>query len=117
MARGIRGATVVAEDTPEQVVAASRELLQAMVTALEVRVEQIASVTFTVTPDITGEYPARAARDVGWTQGARSGASEPAVPTGSARCIRVLMHVNSDQPLQFLKHTYLREARTWRTDR
>jgi chorismate mutase len=115
--RGIRGATVVAQDMAEQVLAATRELLEAMVIANGVSVDDIASVIFTVTPDITSEYPARAARDLGWTQVALLGASEMTVPEGLARCIRVLMHVNTDLPPTSLKHIYLRDARTLRPDR
>ena len=115
--RGIRGATVVAHDTPEEVLAAARELLEAMVAANDVSVDQLASVIFTVTPDITSEYPARAGRDLGWKDVALLGASEMAVPTGLPRCIRVLMHVNTDRPPTTLKHIYLREARMLRPDR
>ncbi len=115
--RGIRGATVVADDTPEAVRAATRELLTQLADANEVAAEAIASIIFTVTPDITSEYPARAARELGWTHVALLGATEMAVPGGLPRCIRVLMHVNTDHPAAALKHIYLHEARTLRPDR
>lgn len=115
--RGIRGATVVAEDRAEQVLAATRELLLALVTANELAADDIASVIFTVTPDITSDYPARAARDLGWTNVALLGAAEMAVPGGLARCIRVLIHVNTRKPASELQHIYLREARSLRPDR
>lgn len=115
--RGIRGATVVPHDTPEAVHAATRELLQRLVEANAVSAGDIASIIFTVTPDITSEYPARAARALGWHDVALLGATEMAVPGGLARCIRVLMHVNTERPAAALKHIYLNDARTLRPDR
>lgn len=115
--RGIRGATVADADTPEAVRAATRELLERIVTANGIACEDVASVIFTATPDLTSEYPARAARDLGWHDVALLGATEMAVPGGPARCIRVLLHVNTDRSPSALKHIYLRGARTLRPDR
>lgn len=115
--RGIRGATVVAKDEREAVLAATRELLESIVRANGLAVRDVASVIFTVTPDIRSEYPARAARELGWHDVALLGAVEMDVPGGLARCIRVLLHVNTDLAPAQLKHIYLREARTLRTDR
>lgn len=115
--RGIRGATVVAEDTPQHVLAATRELLEAIVAANRLRVPDIASVIFTVTPDIRSEYPARAARQLGWTDVPLLGSAEMDVPGGLPRCIRVLVLVNTDQAPEQLKHIYLHAARALRDDR
>ncbi len=115
--RGIRGATAVKEDTGEAVLAATRELLQAIVSANDVRVDDIASIIFTVTPDLKSEYPARAARLLGWTSVALLGAMEVDVAAGLKRCIRVLLHVNTDQPASQIKHIYLHEAKALRSDR
>lgn len=115
--RGIRGATVVAEDRPELVRAATRELLEAMVAANDIQVKDIASVILTVTPDITSEYPARAARDLGWTEVALLGATEMAVPHGLPRCIRALVHINTERRSTQIRHVYLRDAQTLRPDR
>ena len=115
--RGIRGATVVGEDRPESVIAATRELLEAIVTANDINVDDVASAIFTSTPDITTEYPARAARAMGWHSVALLGATEVDVPGGLARCIRVLLHVNTDRPASALKHVYLHQASTLRPDR
>lgn len=115
--RGIRGATIVPEDTSEHVLAATRELLEHMVAANQVNVGDIASVIFTATADISSEYPARAARELGWTDMALLGASEMTVAGGLPRCVRVLMHVNTDLPQSQLKHVYLHEAQRLRPDR
>lgn len=115
--RGIRGATTVAHDSPPLVRAATHELLEALVGANGIAVDDIASVIFTVTPDLTSEYPARAARELGWTQVALLGATEMNVPGGLPRCIRVLVHVNTDRPASALKHIYLHDARRLRPDR
>ncbi len=115
--RGIRGATVVRKDTPAFILEATRELLEALLSANAIDVSDIASIIFTVTPDLESEYPARAARQLGWTNVALLGATEMDVPGGLERCIRVLLHVNTDHPASQLKHIYLHEARTLRPDR
>jgi chorismate mutase len=115
--RGIRGATVAQQDTPDEVRAATRELLDALIRANGIVVDDVASVIFTVTPDLTSEFPARAARELGWHHVALLGATEMAVPGGLHRCIRVLVHLNTDRPAADLKHIYLRAARTLRPDR
>lgn len=115
--RGIRGATTVSTDAREEVLAATRELLESIVSANEIVVSDIASVIFTVTPDLRSEYPARAARDLGWDEVALLGATEMDVPGSLNRCIRVLLHVNTDRPASTLKHIYLHEARALRPDR
>lgn len=115
--RGIRGATTVPQDTGGAILAATRELLEALVAANGIDLRDIASVIFTVTPDLRSEYPARAARDLGWSNVALIGASEMAMPLGLPRCIRVLMHVNTDRGPEDVKHIYLHEARGLRPDR
>ena len=115
--RGIRGATAAKADTSEAVLAATTELLQAVVAANQVRNDDIASIIFTVTPDLRSEYPARAARLLGWNDVALLGAAEIDVPAGLKRCIRVLLHVNTDKSATEIKHIYLHEARALRPDR
>lgn len=115
--RGIRGATTVAADTSEAILEATRELLEAIVRENGLLPSDIVSVIFTVTPDLTAEYPARAARELGWNDLALLGAVEMRVPGGLARCIRVLLHVNTDRPASSLRHVYLRGAKALRPDR
>jgi chorismate mutase len=115
--RGIRGATAVNADTQEAILAATRELLETVVATNRVSIEDIASITFTVTPDLKSEYPARAARLLGWKDVALIGATEMDVATGLKHCIRVLLHVNTDTPPAEIKHIYLHEAKALRPDR
>lgn len=115
--RGIRGATTADGDTRDAILAATRELLAAIVSANGIDPHEIASAVFTTTPDLTAEYPARAARDMGWSEVPLLGATEMSVPGGLPRCIRVLLHVNTRRPSSRMKHIYLRGARALRPDR
>ena len=115
--RGIRGATTVERDTREDILAATRELLAAMVQANQIAPDDIASALFTTTPDLSGDYPARAARELGWSTVPLLGATEMQVPGALARCIRVLLHVNTARHPTSIKHIYLRDARALRPDR
>ena len=114
--RGIRGATVVREDRSEAILAATRELLEAIVAANDVAVDDIVSAIFTVTPDLSSEYPARAARSLGWNNVALLGATEVDVPGRLPRCIRVLLHLNTDKQQSQIRHIYLDAARSLRPD-
>ncbi len=114
--RGIRGAITVDTDAAEEIVAATRELLLAIVAANDLRPADIASVLFTTTPDLSATYPARAARALGWTHVPLLGAGEMRVPDGLPRCIRVLIHVNTRRAAARIKHIYLRGARALRPD-
>jgi chorismate mutase len=115
--RGIRGATVAEADTPEAIRAASRELLLALVDANGLAPEDVASVIFTTTPDLTAEAPARAARELGWHDAALMCMAEMNAAGGLARCIRVLIHWNSEKQPDQIQHVYLHAARQLRPDR
>ncbi len=115
--RGLRGATTAAANTSEAILQATEELLRALQTANGFAPEDVESAIFTSTPDLTGEYPARAARRLGWVDVPLLGATEVAVPGGLPRCIRVLLHFYTAKPPRQLKHTYLREAAALRPDR
>jgi chorismate mutase len=115
--RGIRGATAVKTDSSEAILAATTELLQAIVATNDIKIDDVASIIFTVTPDLKSEYPARAARLLGWNTVALLGATEMDVVTGLKRCIRVLLHVNTVKTAAQIKHIYLHEAKALRADR
>lgn len=114
--RGVRGATTASEDSPEAIWSATRDLLQAVIDANGIDEDDVASVIFTTTPDLTAAYPAKAARDLGWTQTALMGCQEIAVPGGIPLCIRVLIHWNTDKPLPEIRHVYMRGAEKLRPD-
>lgn len=108
--RGIRGATTVAENSREAILAATRELLALLVEHNDVALDDITSAFFTVTEDLDAEHPALAARQLGWDDIALLCAREIPVPGSLGRCIRVLLHVNTEKRLQDIRHIYLRDA-------
>ena len=115
--RGLRGATTAAANTREAILDATEELLRTLQAANAFQPEDVESAIFTSSPDLTAEYPARAARRLGWHDVPLLGASEVAVPDGPPRCIRVLLHFHTTTPPRELKHMYLREAAKLRSDR
>jgi chorismate mutase len=108
--RGIRGATTVERNEREEILTATMELLQLMVRRNDLRVEDIASALFTVTGDLDAEFPAAAARQLGWDEVALLCMREIPVPHSLGKCVRVLMHVNTTHSASELQHVYLREA-------
>jgi chorismate mutase len=115
--RGIRGATVAETEQAEAILKATQELLQAILQVNpSLKPEDIASVIFTVTDDLVNAYPARAARQLGWDLVPLMCAREIPVPGSLPRCIRVLIHWNTDLPSSAVHHVYLREARQLRPD-
>jgi chorismate mutase len=114
--RGIRGATTVGEDTPEAILDATEELVKEIVAANGIRSEDVASALFTVTPDLHAEFPAAAARRMGWTMVPLLNFTEIGVPGRLERCIRVLLHVNTDHAQNEMIHVYLRDAVSLRPD-
>src|ERR1700694_5106360 len=115
--RGLRGATTAAANTSEAILEAAGELLSALQTANGFAPEDVESAIFTSTPDLTAEYPARAARRLGWDGGPLLGAAEVCVPDGLPRCIRLLLHLYTTKAPRELKHIYLRGAAQLRPDR
>lgn len=115
--RGIRGAVVANEDHPEAILSATRELLEAILNENPTLVpEDIASVIFTVTEDLSAVYPAKAARQLGWCAVPLLCAREIPVPGGLARCIRVMVHWNTSLPQSSISHAFLGEASSLRPD-
>jgi chorismate mutase len=114
--RGIRGATTVTEDAADAILAATEELVREIVTANNLRPEDVASALFTVTPDLHAEFPAAAARRMGWTMVPLLNFTEIGVPGRLQRCIRVLVHVNTSHTQNDMVHVYLREAVSLRPD-
>ncbi len=117
LCRGLRGAITVSRDNEAEILEATRELLTAIVKANDIQPDDIASIYFTTTADLTSTYPAYAARQLGWMDMALLCGHEMAVPEGLPRCVRVLIHVNTTRTPQELVHVYLREAKTLRPDR
>lgn len=114
--RGVRGATTAEANTPQAILAATRELLEALVAANDLNPADLASAIFTTTPDLNATFPARAARELGWSDVALLCTHEMDVPGGLPRCIRVLLHWNTDKTTSEIAHVYLREAKGLRPD-
>ena len=108
--RGIRGATTVESNTKEAIVAGTKELLHELIEANDIQQEQVATVIFTTTRDLNAEFPAVAARQIGWTDVALLCSHEMDVPDALSCCIRVLLLVNTERPPQELSNVYLRGA-------
>ena len=116
VSRGIRGATTVAANTPEAIIDAATELLIAIMEANDVVADDVSSVFFTTTSDLTAEFPALAARKMGWTQMALMCGHEMDVPGSLSMCLRVLLHVNTEKGADEIVHVYLRDARSLRPE-
>ncbi|TMG00759.1 MAG: chorismate mutase [Chloroflexi bacterium] len=116
MTRGVRGATTVEANSPESILEATKELLAAMLKVNDVDVEYVASAFFTVTPDLNAEFPAIAARDMGWSSVALLCGHEMNKPGALPMTLRVLLHVNTEKAAREIKHVYLRGARVLRPD-
>lgn len=116
MVRGIRGATTVNIDTAEEVLQATRDLLEHICSENDLRIEDIASALFTVTADVRSVFPAAAARSIGWDKVPLLCFQEIEVPDALPRCIRVMVLVNTDKSQEEIKHIYLKEAQSLRAD-
>src|SRR5436190_21813701 len=102
--RGLRGATTATANTSEAILEATEELLAALRDANGFEPGDVESAIFTSSPDLTAEYPARAARALGWIDVPLLGTAEVAVPTGLRRCIRVLLHFDTTKSRRALAH-------------
>lgn len=108
--RALRGATTVARDEAALVRAATRDLLAALLARNALTADDVVSAVFTVTADLHSEFPARAARELGWADVPLLCAVEAPVPGGPPRCVRVLLHVETDRPRDRLVHVRLGDA-------
>ncbi len=115
-ARGVRGATTVAQNDREAILGATRELLEKLVLLNGIGAEDVASAWFTMTEDLDAEFPAFAARDFGWTEVPLMCGRELPVPGALARCIRVILTWNTDKTQAQVRHVFLRGARALRPE-
>jgi chorismate mutase len=113
--RAVRGAITVDADTPEDIRAATTELMTAILERNALDVPEMVSILFTLTPDLRAEFPAVAAREMGLSAVPLLCAGEIDVPGAMPRCIRVMVHCYMP-PQRPVRHVYLREARQLRTD-
>ncbi len=114
--RAVRGAIQVERDDRDEVLSATTELLTTLLERNALTQEDLISVVFTATPDLTSEFPAYAARQMGFVDVPLLCASEIAVPGAMPRVLRVLAHVETDRPRAEVKHVFLRGAAALRRD-
>jgi len=115
--RGVRGATTVEANTSEEILRATRQLLALMIRQNGIREDSVASAIFSTTTDLDAEFPALAARQLGWLDVALMCVNELDVPGSLRKCIRVLLHWNTDKRPNEIVHVYIKEAAKLRPDR
>ncbi|HVB50767.1 MAG TPA: chorismate mutase [Acidimicrobiales bacterium] len=116
LVRALRGASTCATNTAVEVTEVTQELLLAMLERNGVDHDEVISVLFTTTPDLTAVFPATAARGVGFGDVPLLCASEIDVPGAKALTVRVMMHVYTTRSRSELRHVYLRNAQSLRDD-
>jgi chorismate mutase len=116
MIRGVRGATTVEVDTKDEILTATRQLLALMIRVNQIKSEDVASALFSVTADLNAEFPALAARQLGWLEVPMLCTHELSVPGSLPKCIRILVHWNTEKTQSQIQHVYIREAVRLRPD-
>jgi chorismate mutase len=114
--RAIRGATQTGVNSKEEILEATAELVSEVMLRNELTTDDVISVLFTATPDLTAEFPALAARKLGFHDVPLLCASEMNVPHALPRVIRLLAHVETAKPRSAMQHVYLRGATVLRLD-
>ena len=116
MVRAVRGATTVDSNNTDEIIVKTRELLKKVTDENNIADDDIISVFFTVTNDLNAAFPAVAARELGWTSIALMCTNEIDVPGSLEKCIRILLHFNTDKKNDQIKYVYLNGARSLRPD-
>jgi len=114
--RAIRGAVTVQENSPEAILGAVKELLEAIATHNNLQPDNMISIIFSVTEDLNAVFPAQAARELGWVNVPLFCTLEIPVPGSLKRCVRVLMHAYLPCAQNEVKHVYLGDAAQLRPD-
>ena len=115
--QGVRGAITADENTTEAILSATREMLNALVAANGIEAADIGGVYLTTTVDLNAEYPAVAARQIGWSDVAILCGHEMDVPGSLPRVIRAMVMWNTTRAPHEIHHMYLRDAQQLRPDR
>lgn len=114
--RGVRGATTIEANTRDGVLQATRQMLALMIRRNSIEPQDIASAIFTVTRDVNAEFPALAARQLGWLEVPLLCGYEIEVPGSLPMCIRVLVHWNTEKTQDAIHHVYIHDAARLRPD-
>ncbi len=113
---GVRGATTVESNTREHILTATRQLLALMSRRNGIESEQVGSAIFSATRDLNAEFPALAARQLGWLDVPLLCTNEMDVPGSLPCCVRVLINWNTDKRQDQIEHVYIRDAVHLRPD-
>src|SRR5262245_58136154 len=116
MCRGVRGATTVDRNDREEILSVTRQMLALLIRLNGIDKQDVCSAIFSTTRDLDAEFPALAARQLGWIDVPLLCGHEISVPGSLARCIRVLVHWNTDVPQSEIQHIYIRDAVRLRPD-
>jgi chorismate mutase len=114
--RGVRGATTAEANTRAAILEATRDLLQRVIEANGIDSDDVAYAYFSTSPDLQAEFPAVAAREMGWVTVPLICGHDMAVPDSLARCVRILILWNTEKAQSEIQHLYLREAAGLRRD-
>ena len=114
--RGIRGAITVSKNSRKEILEGTRILLKKVLQENKIHIENIVSVIFSTTRDLNAEFPAVAARQIGMDFTPLLCTHEMNVPQGLKKCIRILLHVNTNKSQRAMKNVYLRGAEALRPD-
>ena len=114
--RGVRGAITVDGNEREAILDATRRMLALLIRLNGIEKQDVASAQFTVTQDLDAEFPALAARQLGWFDVPLLCGYEIRVPGSLEKCVRVLLHWNTDKPQEAIQHAYLEGAERLRPD-
>jgi chorismate mutase len=114
--RALRGAVTAEEDTKDEIISSTTELLEEMLDRNDVATDDVVFIIFTSTADLTAEFPAAAARKIGLSHIPVICARELDVAGSLPRTVRAMMLFNTDKAREALRHVYLKEARQLRMD-
>lgn len=114
--RGVRGATTVETNTKEAILKATRQLLALIIRRNGIETKDVASAIFTVTRDLNAEFPALAARQMGWLDVPLLCGYEVEVPGSLMSCVRILLHWNTSRSQTDIHHVYIHDAIALRPD-
>jgi chorismate mutase len=116
LCRGVRGATTVDTNSRDAILTATRQLLALMIRRNDIDSSDVASATFTLTKDLDAEFPALAARQMGWIDVPLLCGYELSVPGSLGKCIRILLHWNTEKTQKEIQHIYIQGAVKLRPD-
>ena len=116
LCRGVRGATTADANSREDILRATRQLLALMIRQNDIQADDVGSALFTTSPDLNAEFPALAARQLGWLDVPLMCGHEMNVPGALPRCVRVLLNWNTEKSPREIRHVYIKDAVQLRPD-